>query len=321
VAGLSASVAEAKRELERQQELLASGDAPRSAQERALCRVDELSAQFKSAEHALTSQQLNLKVLEYQLAAADAEIAQAKDRLSYTTIGAPIDGVITRINAEVGELVVTGTMNNPGTVIMEVADLSRMLVLAMVDEADIGGLEPGQRAEVFMRAYPDDEFAGTVDSISLIGLGQGSTAREFRVEILLDRSKQRIYLGLNADVEIETRRHEGILKVPSQAVLGRKTDELPTKIRENDPLVDAKKTYATVVYRYVKGKAVVTPVDVGASDATHTVIRSGLAEADRVIVGSYKVLEKLKHDQKVKDEKEKPTTQPADTQPTTTQAP
>ena len=64
------------------------------------------------------------------------------------TITSPIDGVVTRLNAKVGELVVTGTMNNPGTVIMEVADLSQMLVVAQVDEADIGKLKVVHPSEV-----------------------------------------------------------------------------------------------------------------------------------------------------------------------------
>ena len=143
-------------------------------------------------------------------------------------------------------------------------------------------------------------------------------SKEFRVEVLLDSGGRRFYSGLNADVEIETRRHEGVLKVPSQAVLGRRVEELPVKIREGNANVDSKKTFATVVYRLVDGKAVVTPVKVGPSDAADTVVESGLTEADAVIVGPYKVLEKLKHDQKVKDEKASATTKPAASAPAAT---
>jgi len=80
------------------------------------------------------------------------------------------------------------------------------------------------------------------------------------------------------------------------------------------PEVDKNKTLVTVVYRLVNGKSVVTPVKVGPSDVTHTIIDSGLAEGDQVIVGPYKVLEKLANDQKVKDEK----TVPSSTQPVKT---
>jgi HlyD family secretion protein len=90
--------------------------------------------------------------------------------------------------------------------------------------------------------------------------------------------------------------------VPSQAVLAREVEELPLDVREKTSDVDKNKTFATVVYKYADGKAAATPVKIGASDLTHTVILSGLKEGDKVIVGPYKVLEKLKHEQKVRDE-------------------
>ena len=86
--------------------------------------------------------------------------------------------------------------------------------------------------------------------------------------------------------------------------IARKVEELPLETRENDPNVDAAKTYATVVYRFINGQAIVTPVKIGASDATHTEIVSGLGEDDLVIVGPYKALEGMSHEQKVKDERE-----------------
>ena len=95
------------------------------------------------------------------------------------------------------------------------------------------------------------------------------------------------------------------MKVPSQAVLGRQVDDIPAQIRENNANVDTKKKYATVVYRVVDDKTVVTPVTIGKSDATHTIIISGISEEDKLVVGPYKVLEGIKHDQKVEDEKEK----------------
>lgn len=311
--GLAASLKDAQRDLERQKKLHESGDVSESDYEQARVRVEELSAQHAAAAEQLKSQRLQLEVHRHRLAAADAEIAQARDRLTYTSITSPIDGVVTRLNAEVGELVVTGTMNNPGTVIMEVADLSKMLVVALVDESDIGPVAVGQHATLHIRAYPDEKFEGVVDSIALIGMGSGSSreSKEFRVEILLKGVARRLYSGLHADVEIETRRHKNVLTIPSQAVLGRRVDELPPKVRDGSANVDKKKTFATVVYRMVDGKAVVTPVKVGPSDDTHTVVESGLSEDDRVIVGPYKVLEKLKHDEKVKDERAAAATKPA----------
>jgi HlyD family secretion protein len=312
LAGLEATLSEAQRDLERQRGLLESKDVSQAIVDTAQRRVQETSASLLSAEHSLKADESNLDVLKHQLDAADAEIARATEDLSYTTIESPIDGVVTTINAKVGELVVTGTMNNAGTVIMEVADLSQMLVQARVDETDVASVRQGQPARVHMQAYPGRIFTGTVSSVALArsvdrssGGGGGmrlDDAKTFKVEILLDTQAERIYSGLTADVEIQTRRHEDVLKVPSQAVLGRPTDELPQIIRDGNPNVDKTKTLSTVVYRLIDGKAVVTPVAVGASDLSDTIIDGGLSAGDRIITGPYKVLETLAHDRAVKEE-------------------
>ncbi len=302
--GLEASLKQAETDLARQQGLLQSHDISQSTYDQTRLKVDELMSQYEAARHTLESARLNLQVMQHNLEAADAKIAQARETLSYTTIVSPIDGVVTRLNAEVGEMVMTGTMNNPGTVIMVVADLSKMLVVAQVDEADVGKLEVGQKAKVYLDAYPDHEFKGVVDSIALSNDLSYSRTKYFKTEILLDPVKEKLPSGLTANVDIETRKHSDVLKVPTQAVLGIEVDSLPLEIRENSPEIDKNKTFATVVYRYVDGKAVVTPVKISQCDLTHTIVESGITEKDKIVVGPYKVLEGLKHDQKIQDERE-----------------
>ena len=304
--GLAASLEEAERDFARKKGLLESQDISQSLFDQAKYRADGLRAQFAAAKHTLESAELNLVVLQHNLEAADARIAQAEEALSYTTIRSPIDGVVTRINAEVGEVVMTGTMNNPGTVIMEVADLSQMLVVAEVDEADIGELKAGQEAKVYVQAFKDVELKGTVDSIALTHRWSRNGTKYFRTEILLENDPNvgKLYSGLTADVDIQTRSHTDVVKVPSQAVLAREVDSLPLEVRDNSAELDKGKTHATVVYRYNDGKAVVTPVKIGASDLTHTIITAGVSEGDNVVVGPYKVLDGLKHDQNLKDERE-----------------
>ena len=200
----------------------------------------------------------------------------------------------------------TGTMNNPGTVIMEVSDLSKMLAVAQVDEADVGALEKGQKGIVVVQAFGNTEFKGVVDEVALKHRFSDTGTRYYRTEILLnkDPNVEKLYTGLTGHADIKTHRHTDILKVPSQAVLAREVEELSVDIRDNSKEIDKNKTFATVVYRYIDGKAIATPVRMGKSDLTHTIILSGISEGDNVIVGPYKVLEKLKHDQKVKDERE-----------------
>jgi hypothetical protein len=84
----------------------------------------------------------------------------------------------------------------------------------------------------------------------------------------------------------------------------REIEHLPIEIRDNSPYVDKTKTFATVVFRHIDGKAVITPVKIGPSNLTHTILEAGVEEGDKVIMGPYKELEKLKHDQVCKDERE-----------------
>ncbi len=302
--GLEASLKQAERDMERQKGLLKSQDISQSTFDQTQLKVDDLKAQYDAAKHTLQAAKLNLVVLKHHLEAADARITQAKEALSYTTITSPIDGVVTRLNAEVGELVITGTMNNPGTVIMEVADLSQMLVVAQVDEADVGKMKVGQKATVHVDAFSDQKFAGVVDSIALAHSMTWSNTKYYRTEILLENTEKKLYSGLTAHVDIETHKHIDILKVPTQAVLGLEVDKLPLEIRENSVHVDFAKTYATIVYLYVDGKAVVTPIKIGQSDMTHTIVKEGITEEEKIVVGPYTVLEKLEHNQKIKDERE-----------------
>jgi len=302
--GLEASLKQAQRDLERQKGLLESKDIAQATFDQAQTKYDELKSQHEAARHTMESAQLNLEVLKHNLEVADAAIEQAREALSHTTITSPIDGVITRLDAEVGEMVIMGTMNNPGTVIMVVGDLSKMLIVAQIDESDVGKLQIGQKASIHINAFPNREFTGIVDSIALSHDWSSTMTKYYRTEILLDATEEKLYSGLTAHVEVETKKHVDVLKVPAQAVLGREVDTLPLDIRENSAEVDTSKTFATVVYRYIDGKAVVTPVKIGQSDLTHIIIKSGVTEKDKIIVGPYKVLEGIKHNQLVLDERE-----------------
>ena len=315
--GTAATLKQAGNDFARQKKLLESRDISQATFDQIECNLNELKAQYAAAGHALKASELGLVVLQHNLEASREMIEQAKEALSYTTITSPIDGVVTRINAEVGEVVMTGTMNNPGTIIMQVADLSQMLLVAQVDEADIGNLRVGQKATIRVQAFWDDKFTGVVDTIALTHDLSVSRTKYYKTEILLDEGAKKLHSGLTADVDIETVRHEGILKVPSQSVVSRKVDDLPLEIRRDNPNVDMAKTDCLVVYRLVDGKAAVTPVSIGPSDMTHIIIKSGLNVADKVVTGPYKVLAGtegrslrglttggIKHGQRIQDEKE-----------------
>jgi HlyD family secretion protein len=289
----------------------------------AQAKADQLERQLEGSIRELEADKLNLVVLKHAIDAAEAEIARATDNLAYTTIVSPIDGIITRLNAKAGEMVVTGTMNNPGTVIMEVSDLSEMQVDAQVDEGNIAAVAKGQKAKVRITAYPDEMFDAVVKLVGLDTADQRSSGggggggggmvqgKWYRARLVLDTKGRRIPAGLSADVDIETNAHHRVIKVPTQAVMGRPIDELPLALKER-PEVDKHKTFVTVVFRCDNGKAVMTPVTIAAGDMTHTIIASGLKEGDKIIAGPYKALPGLKDGQQVKEEA-KAATQPAPT--------
>jgi HlyD family secretion protein len=299
--GQKARLEQTRTDFQRQEKLLQSHDISQSAFDQAKAALEELAAQVDAAEQNIKAAELNLIVMEHNLQAAQARVEEAEEALSYTTITAPMDGIITRLNAEVGEVVMTGTMNNPGTVILTVADLSQMILNAQVDETNIGRIQTGQLAKIHVQAFWEDEFEGTVHSIALTSSRSTTGTKYYETKILLQGDVQKLYTGLTADVDIQVKVHEEAILVPSQSVLERKIDDLPEAIRKDNPLVDPKKTFCTVVYRIIDKKTVVTPVRVGPSDIMDTIIEAGLSEGDRVVIGPYKVLETITHDKPIEE--------------------
>ena len=293
LAGPIATLANARRQLERQESLFASGDVSRQALDDMRNRVAELEAQVEAGKLAIS-------VIESSYAAAEADVAQAKELLDRTIMTSPIDGIITVLNAEVGELVVVGTMNNAGTVIMTIADLSRMRLDAKVAESDIARIATTQPAEVRINAYPDDVFEGTVERIALQRTVDRDGSGYFKTEVQLKLDGRRIYSGLAANVDIEIARHEGLV-VPSQAVVDKLVDELPSRLSD-DPLVDRDRRTVPVVFVVEDGKVRCHPVKVGPSSLAETIISEGLPTDATVVVGPYKVLEKLDDGDPVKAE-------------------
>jgi HlyD family secretion protein len=297
--GTLSSLSFARKELDRKQKLFDSGDLSSKDLDDAISRVNDLQSQVDSTKFLIS-------VIESSLLAAKADIDRANEALSKTTIRAPMDGVVTALNAEIGEVVLMGTMNNPGTVIMTIADLSRMILKAEVSESDIAQLAKGQAAKVHINAYRDDVFSGTVTQIALQRTepqlsATNSTTGYFETEVEIDLRGQRILSGLMANVDIEVAAHDGLL-VESQAIVDRLVEDLPDEIKHDNPLVDRSKKTTTVLYRVVEGKAKCTPVKRGASDDTQSVVLAGLSEGEVVVIGPFKTLEKLKHDEAVIDE-------------------
>jgi HlyD family secretion protein len=279
---------------QRQESLFRAGDVSRQSYEDAATRARDLEAQYLAQKNTIVQ-------LEKSLAAAEATIEQQREALRRTVVVAAIDGVVTQLNAEVGELVVVGTMNMAGTRIMTIADLSKMKLTAKVSEADIPRVAKGQSAEVRINGYKNRVFKGTVDEVAL---SRTVEARDgtgyFKTAVLLDLGGEQVFSGLGGNVEISIAAHSG-LNVPSQAVVERSVDLLPESVRSS-PLIPAGRKTANVIYRVVDGKAVATVVSTGASNLTSTIIADGLKAGETVVTGPYKSLERLKDGDTVRKE-------------------
>jgi len=288
--GAQASYVNAMSEWERLQTLFDSKDVSRSA-------LDQADAERRRQESNLNAARQNIEV-------SRARVTQASENLRYATISSPISGQVTKLNTEEGELAVTGTMNNPGTVIMEIADLSEMLVMASVSELDVARLRVGQTARVYINAYPDDIFEGTVRQIALQHTMDRDGSRFYETEILLHLPGDiTLRSGLSANVDIEIETIEGVIMAPSQSVIDIRVDELPPDIAAS-PEVDRQKTFARVIYKMVDGRAIATPVRIGSSDLTHTAILSGLNDDDKIVTGPWSALQRIKHNDPIRKQRQ-----------------
>ncbi len=282
--GAQAALALAKTEVERQRKLAETRDVAVSS--------------LQAAETDFLRAQSTLEVAQHSIEIADANIRRAQRDLENSTILAPMDGTITKLNSEVGEQVL-GTFNNAGTVMMEIADLSVMVLKARVDESNCTGVKPAQNARVYINAYADRVFTGTVERVGLQRQIDRDNTSFIEVEILVQTSAgERLKTGLTANTDIEVETYYDVVKVPSQAVVDRRVDELPKELADSQ-YIDKNRPFARVVFKVADGKAVATPVSVGPSDLTHSVILGGLDAGDQIVAGPFKVLVDIKHGKEV----------------------
>jgi HlyD family secretion protein len=261
-----------------------------------------------------------LKRAEALYQQAEASLDQAKYALSKTTITSPMDGMVTSLNAEVGEIVMIGTMNNPATVIMTVSDMSEIETEVEVDETDIAEVKLDQEVKVKIDAFPDTTFKGKVSEIGhtalITGLGTQDQVTNFLVKVVLLDNVPNLRPGMSASVDITTQHRNDILSIPIPAVVMReeKSDSLKVKkgktqgamasedsatSREERTKKKEKKEIEGV-FIVDKGRVKFVKVQTGVADQQNIEIVSGIKEKDMVVTGSYKILRTLKDGDKVK---------------------
>jgi len=268
--------------------------------------VDEDSYEALKSELALA--RVDLRSLQESLAQARAALDQSEELLSKTRIRSPIDGVVIQIDIKVGETVIAGTTNIPGSTMMVVADPSETLTEVQVDEADIAQVREGQSADVFTAAYPDTPLSGTIQSIASVARQTpGQASLSFLVKILMEKQdRMKIRPGMSVRADIYTESSDETLAIPVQAVLyDEETDE--------DDEGEEEQTYVFVMQ---DGKAIRKDVEVGISSDSDQEITDGLEEGESVISGPYRILRHLMDGEDVEiaedDEEEEATEEKSD---------
>ena len=284
-------------------------------------RIKPLFEKNLASQEQFDQSQTQLSVVRARYEAAQHSMEQTQDDLAKTRITSPMDGLVSELRAEKGETVIPGTMNNPGTVIMTVSDLSSIEMEVEVDETDIALVKLEQAASISIDAFKDTTFKGRVVEVGSAALAPGAglgqeQVTNFRVKILLLDNVPGIKPGMTSTVDITTAERKNVLAVPIQAVVLRDSSEL-VKAKEKDKKDSGafaststpsgggkpkKNKELEGVFVIRNGKAVFVPVMVGVADQQNIEVVSGLSEGDMVITGSYKTLRTLENEAKVKTE-------------------
>jgi HlyD family secretion protein len=262
---------------------------------------------------------------------ASALLQVAQDNLRKTRFDSPIAGRVTQLNVEQGEIVITGTMNNPGTVILTVADLTRMKVEADVDETDVAAITLGQTAKVKVDAMPDTSLGGRVTQIANSPDISAAETQEqqtnFKVDVEIDNPPATLRPGMTADVEIQTAARDSVLYVPIQSVVVRTPADLepPRKGKKRRGSSAEAKPESTASApaassggapgrsEEIRGVFVITPngtvsfrrVKPGIASDTDFEVVGDLKPGEKVVIGPHRVLRTLKPEQRVKIEEPK----------------
>ena len=194
----------------------------------AQARVAVAEAQRKRSEdlfkqQIITAQELETAQLDYanaqaQVTRADASLDLAKQRLEDATVRAPVAGTIIEKAVSTGQVITSATgAFGGGTLLLKMADLSQVRVRALVNETDIGNIQPGQQATVTVDAYPDRPFRGSVEKIEPQAVVQQNVTM-FPVLVAVSNREGLLMPGMNGEVAILVERRENVISVPNDAV-------------------------------------------------------------------------------------------------------
>ena len=308
-----------RQNLKRQEELWKEGLTTRENLERAQNDVTV-------RETDLRARTQDIETNEQRIKQEQASLSTTRYNLNQIIITAPMDGLVTRRSIEEGETAVVGTMNNAGSVLLTIADMSVIEAEVEVDETEIPSVQLHQEAKVTIDAVPDKTFKGRVTEIgnspiqtSTQSSGQRQ-ATTFKVVITLEEPVPDIRPGFTCTAEITTAKRKEVVSVPIQALTVREmlyndkgeiVRETPNRRRRganietplsasNEPPPGHTRKETEGVFAVRDGKAIYLPVKVGIAGEQYFEVLDGLKAGDQVITGPFASVRELADGQSVK---------------------
>lgn len=282
-------------------------------------RISDLHAKNLTSQADLDAAEASKMSAAASLDQTHAALKQAQDDVEKLRLVSPIDGIVTKLYKEEGEIAVGSQFQ--ADIIMNVADLNDMEVISEIDENEVVLVHLGDKTSIEVDAIPDTKFEGKVTEIAHMATTSGAGTQEqvtnFDVKIGVTSDVTRLRPGMSATVDILTETRPNVVHIPIQSVTARdlKSDSLKAaggkKVKKSLPgeegeesNTEVKKEMTEVVF-VVNGSTVkMVPVKTGISDDTNIEIISGLEPGQKVVTGSYKALSKLLKDgSQVKEKK------------------
>lgn len=307
------SLKTAQDDLRRQTDLFKAGIGTKETYERAQDTVKAREGEIGRITQSITTQSTRLKQDEANLESAEYDLNKVR-------LSSPIAGIVTRRNIEEGETVVTGTMNNAGTVLLVIADMSVIEAEVEVDETDIPNVSVGQIATIKIDAFPDKKFAAKVTEVGnspITVAGQATRATNFKVTVQIEGLVPDVRPGFTCTAEITTATRQKVVAVPIQATTVREmvVDANNQMVREPIDPKETKTSRRPVttelkpgqtrkelegVFVVRDGRAMFQPLKVGIAGDKFFEVVEGLKEGDEVITGPFASVRAMKDGDQVK---------------------
>jgi HlyD family secretion protein len=294
-------------ELKRLERLVRGGNASQAEQDRGVADLRTEEAKANAAQE--------------RIAQADASLAEARQLLAFTTISAPIDGIVIQKHKQVGERVRGSDFNEDP--IVTIGTLSSMEAKVEVGEHEVVYIHDGDKAEVEIDAFPDQKFPATVIEVArnanVKNAGTEAEVTTFPVRLALEPGARGVLPGMSGQATISTDTHEDAVVVPIQAVTVRTQRDLEKKGAAPSPPPQPaatppprpgqravrKEPLKKLVFVVENGVARVRQVETGLASESEIEVTSGLGAGERIVEGPYRVLSReLKDGKRVTEAKE-----------------